>query len=749
MKKLLIGFGALLGVLVIAMAVIPLFYDVNTKVRPQIIEAIESQMDVKTELGKLSLSLWGRVSIGIESLNLIDKQTNASVFSMKDAKLNIPFLSLLAGKLSITLATESPQLLFIQEKKGQNNFSRLMKPQAASAKTTNTEAKPSGGGTSGAERISFSTVVKNAKITYKDMVNQRTSVIENLDLILQNVGIGQPMQLDVSSVLHYSQGKEIQVDGPVQLKGTSEVHMADGKIEHLTVTAELDLSKLAVKYAGLLNKQPDVPLTANLSIAQTNEKIDFKTVELVADKFEINMKGTVEGFENPKFDLQITSNDLQLEKWQKIIAPIGAFQVAGLANVKLGLNGTLAQPQYNGEISLRDGSMKIPGVIPLAQAVTVKSVIQTDEVKLQEASMKIGQSDISMNGLIKNLSAPSITFAIKSARLNLDEMMGPSTSTKKSAEEKKAAANSGKGETEQADSTAAIRNNDFMKKMSLAGQFISKEVILSQVKMEDVLAEVQMKNLVFELKKAQLKTLKGTAQVQALVDLKPVDPTYKVSGKVANMDLNEGVTSQFAALKDFVTGEMKADFAISGAGTQVAKVKRNLRGGGQFEVVKGTWSGLSPLKLVGEKLSSIPGAKDKLGQVVVGNKFKTLKGKFELRDSQLVITSADAELEEGRTGFQLAGNVGFDLNMKMNGHLLSPMSDVPKSLRASDGRGKIPFEMEGQAMSPNVKWEATVKPVASAFVEQEGKKVLEKGLDKLKENVKDQKIQDLIKGIKF
>jgi ribosomal protein L14 len=83
MKTALKVLGALLVLILAAIIVIPLVVDVD-KYRPQIIQKANEQINGKLELGKLSLSLWGKIRIQAAGLKLADSQ-GRTVVSVKDA----------------------------------------------------------------------------------------------------------------------------------------------------------------------------------------------------------------------------------------------------------------------------------------------------------------------------------------------------------------------------------------------------------------------------------------------------------------------------------------------------------------------------------------------------------------------------------------------------------------------------------------------------------------------------------------
>src|ERR1700683_2042727 len=100
-KKLLIGVGVLFGLFVLAAILVPIFVDAN-KYRPQIEKLVEDNVNADLQLGKLSLSLWGGLHIGVEKLILSEQGSRGEkpIVAFKDFNLNISLLSVLTGKPS-------------------------------------------------------------------------------------------------------------------------------------------------------------------------------------------------------------------------------------------------------------------------------------------------------------------------------------------------------------------------------------------------------------------------------------------------------------------------------------------------------------------------------------------------------------------------------------------------------------------------------------------------------------------------
>jgi uncharacterized protein involved in outer membrane biogenesis len=125
MKALLKWIGIGSGLLVGGLAIVPSFIRVD-QFRPEIVKAVNQELNGTLELGKLDLSLWGRVRIAIDGLKVTDL-AKKEVLSVKDASFEIPFTSLFAGSPSITFQMKEPTIQVVKDTAGKINLLSLPK----------------------------------------------------------------------------------------------------------------------------------------------------------------------------------------------------------------------------------------------------------------------------------------------------------------------------------------------------------------------------------------------------------------------------------------------------------------------------------------------------------------------------------------------------------------------------------------------------------------------------------------------
>ncbi len=745
MKAGLKIFGFFVVIVIVGLACVPIFYDVNTKLKPEIQKAIEKSLNAKVEIGKLSLSALFGINVGVESLRIIENEDDNVFFEMKDAKLKIPILSLLTGKLSVTLNAHRPIIRLNKDKEGKLNVSKLLKTSDESAKQG--AATAAGAESSfGLGRVAFSTDITDASIEFKDKKSGAEYKINELNFVSHNIGLGKPFETTISANLSVDNKKDIRLKGKLSFDGKTEIEASGQKLDGLSFKSRLDLTDLEIEYLGLLNKGKGIPLSVDADVVASSDSLRLQSVELLANTFKIKAAGTVTNFDHPNVDVKISSNQLKLQEWKKIIKPLKELDIEGNATFDLAILGAPGEIEYSGSFDLKDSSMKIPGLVPRATEVTASLNVKTDELSIQKAAIKIGSSDLSLSGTVKNFSAPAISLTYFSKKLDLDEML-PQPSKQKAAEgvpsEDPRALEKSLAQLE--GPITLIQKNPILRNMNLRAQTTIDSLIIKGAEIAGVKAPVRFNGLVLTMENALFGAFGGSGTTDLRIDFSQKKPVYSFKAKVQKLDTNKAMVSQFKELDKTLTGMANANFEVHGVGVTLEDLNKHLAGRGSMNVQNGSWSGLGVLKMIGEKLKSIPKVAQAVSGIKITDKFKVLKSDFTIGGGRFNIQNGIMEMESANTMVTLNGFIAFTKDMNMRGEVVAPMGQVPKKMATSDGRGKIPYEIKGRVNDPKVDWDATLKPVAMAFAQQEGQKFLKKEVDKLKNDG----IKKLFKGLKF
>lgn len=747
LKKVLIGIAGLVGLLVVAILLIPLFIDAN-KFRPKIESAVEENLNADLQLGKLGLSLWGGVNIEVDKLVLTDKGGTAPVFSMSNAKLKIPYLSVLSGTPNITVVVQKPEINVISGADGKLNVTKLMKPGAAAPAPAETSSK----GKAGAPpplpfELSFD--IEDGKFVYADQKKGTKTEIKGFDFWLKRFGLNREFVFGFKSNLDVKEMKELTLRGPVNLEGKAAVYVNMSGLERVEFGTEADMSGVLIRYGKLFDKAEKVPLKAGVTLSQTPNSLNLKKMHLLMGDAAVDVTGTVNNFEAPVVDINVASNKFVFENWQQAIGPLKEMDMKGVASFNVKVSGPQDKLAFQGKANASGISLQAPGLVQRVTDVKATIGFSNDTATLTNAGLKIGDSDLAMDGTIKNFSKPVINLNVKSSLLDVDAML-----PKKTPEEKKAEAEAAKAEASgkpfDMEKTAkgpiaAMKRNPVARATDATFRMQVGKIKVNNADITNLNTEMTFKELVMSLKKATAQAFGGSMSFTSGIDFRGADPAYQAAGEVSGLDVNAAITSQMPTLKDTVLGKLQSKFAVSGSGLSKPKVKQSMKGSGNFRLEKGSWSALSVLKQIGDKAGAIPGAKEKLGNIIISGRFRQVKSDFNISGGRFNIVNMIADMEEANTTLTGAGFVDFDMNLAMSGDMMFPGNPPSGKLRSSDGRFKIPYEIGCQATAPCVKAEKTLQVVGGAYLEDEGKKAAKKALEKIDNPV----VQDLLKKLPF
>lgn len=195
---------------------------------------------------------------------------------------------------------------------------------------------------------------------------------------------------------------------------------------------------------------------------------------------------------------------------------------------------------------------------------------------------------------------------------------------------------------------------------------------------------------------------------------------------------------EFEVFEGWATGYAEIDFS------------QKLKGVFEFEIKDGKWPADKLKESLAKEAAVIPKAEDMISKLDMNDRFETLSGKIIFENGVTNIRDVSMSVPQNKADLKAEGTIDSKNNLKIAGNFFLPLDNVPAELRAADGRGRIPFEVLGQIDNPRVNWQKTIELVVHAYTRDEGKRIIKKEVNKLKEKLmKDERIKELIKGIKF
>lgn len=413
MKKILIGFFSLLGLLLILALVLPFLVNVD-KYRGQIEAQVKPEQG-KLELGKLSLQILPSIRVRAESLKLsapreLSQEINQTqpIVETKDIDFKLSLSALFTRKIAGTLVLDNPKIGFFS-KGEKNSFSGFStKENKAETKSSGESVAPgaetsSGGGLGMIAGLDVGLTIKSGELTYQDSTKAEAktlAVIKPLDVDIASSSVKGPIKGKISMGLNTQSGG-ITVGGKVISEFTATLG------EKITWVADIKLGELTLD--GPIVKKSG---SSDLVTIKGEADKDFSNITNGIDLAFLGLKGAlkvnktaqtteVEGTFEPWAMEKIADHVKALSEY----APKGALTISDVRFSSITANPEASK--YSAKIGLENVTAKSPNP-------AVKEIKASGDMSVNQSSAEmklvlgVDGQEMNVRGDIANFQAPVI-----------------------------------------------------------------------------------------------------------------------------------------------------------------------------------------------------------------------------------------------------------------------------------------------------------------------------------------------------
>ena len=228
---------------------------------------------------------------------------------------------------------------------------------------------------------------------------------------------------------------DLESEGVFSVTGSLKGQMAEGELPDLNV--DLKVADGIIKYPDLPAAIRGLSLDANL----TNSELVVESFTAEADGASLNAKAEVTDFANP-FVIADIDLDVDLGRIQSYYPLDDSTQLAGVLNMDTQVSGVLEEADnldIAGTIGLESIDYQSTLVEQPISNLTGRIELLNNQIQFEEVSLTSGQSDVSFNGVMKNIESfisdsegqapdPLLEGVINSSFLNLTEQISEDTS---------------------------------------------------------------------------------------------------------------------------------------------------------------------------------------------------------------------------------------------------------------------------------------------------------------------------------
>ena len=419
--KIAIGLLVLIVLLIGGVLALPFLVDLG-RYQDQYKPLIEEALNRKIQLQGIRLTVWPRIGARVSEFAVLDDPAfSAGPFaSLSSLDVGVKLMPLLSGKMEIEAITlHNPVITVIKNKNGVLNASTIGRKGVPVPEKPSRAPIPSTEGPLkllallAVDRVSLD----GGKITYRDLsaVTPTEYVLQELELLLRDVRLGQTPQLHVASLVQPF-NLPVKLDGTFgPLRETMDIdainfQLGVGKTD-FTITGKAAGNDATINISSPMISTANLPVTLplkkpvevkNFQLAAEVKGQEAKLNSLSFQLFEGQVKGQgkmIAGAELPPFKGTVTIQGVQLGPALNAVsdAPVS---VSGTTGADLSLQGKgFSMPDLTkalegtGHLAVKDGkiegvnilqevadALKVAGISMGEAKATAFSTIETDLV---------------------------------------------------------------------------------------------------------------------------------------------------------------------------------------------------------------------------------------------------------------------------------------------------------------------------------------------------------------------------------
>ncbi len=669
LKKLAIVFGVLAVVSVVLMAALPSIINIDQH-RPEIVRAINQNINGTASIDKLSLSLWGKVEVEVNGLTIKNTKGQQLVGVGKTYVL-LPFHTLLFGP-QLTVQLKNPDLYVQRFANGKINLLSLVKEAKADPNApkedpvtpdpSKTDKKPTETAEDGKPvelpgyilaivyGATFNFELLESNIKFVDDGMAFSQELKDFNITLHDVSLSKEMHLKVWSGIKTKLVGVLDVEGPMVIEAFIKPKMNGLEFENAAVKLTVNFDGIDVNVPETFRKKPGVPTNIVLNTVVSPKNVDVSKFQINFHNMSLDAAAKLTGLDQPAPALffNLDSNKIDLSTWKSLVEPLGALGMKGHMVLSAGAKGKLTDINYAAALDVLDLSLDLP-VFKDKPVINVEVRVVTNELQKAEVRVNGKGTDLKVLANIKDFAQPNISVDVAGKSVDLDSMLGiadeiekakkeavksdPKAEAKAAEEAKLAEANAkkagggkggaGKGSAEEPvedidGGLAELRENEFLKGMRAAvkvriGNFRAANVDVSNIK-----TDIHYANLAAAVDQISLAVFKGTFFTSMKVDLKPAMPTYGLKLDVNKIDIAAAVESNMDFLANTLLGQISFKAMGKGQSFNSDKLLKNLNLNGNFNVVNATFASVDVTKMASEGVNgSIDSLKKKYPAIKV------------------------------------------------------------------------------------------------------------------------------------
>jgi len=289
LKKIFL-FGVLpLALLIIGAALIlPSVFEVD-RYRPQLVDLANQKINGTLSLGKLRLVLWGKIAVQVEKAELMDSQRR-TLLSVDDLECALPVMKLISGNPEVQIRMIKPVVQVEKDGVGGWNFESLIRKEIekkgseSQASVSSPSEQKKDEVPSWLKKAGVSLLIQEADLKFKDLGSQSEYELKQVSIQTGLLSLEKIPTFSLSAVLDTKIGNTGSAMGPFNVQAKQ-----DGE----SIRFQADFSKLAIEGNQGFKKTGGSALRVGARIAPDSKSVRIQEGELVWEDAKLQFQGEI------------------------------------------------------------------------------------------------------------------------------------------------------------------------------------------------------------------------------------------------------------------------------------------------------------------------------------------------------------------------------------------------------------------------------------------------------------------------
>ena len=465
-------------------------------------------------------------------------------------------------------------------------------------------------------------------------------------------------------------------------EGVSEINLyLKGRKGNFSISQTLDLTDASYKYDVWLEKDKSYPNRIQFDGRINSDTINIDNLVIFLKTARININGKVNNYNNPKFILSVSTNEMDITDVVKFLTRAEDLGASGIMSLQLNTVGymkNIRDTKLKGRLSVKNADFKLTYLPMPVNNLNATADFTGDRIFISSADGVFGDSTVRFSASVKEFSNPIVEFALNASHFNFDKFFPSKDITGQAfTSSKEEISTEGKEKAESPLRTITWRGKMALNKGKAMG-----------IPFENLLFNIYYNGEILKVKNLLFSGFGGNYIAKGWLNWDKEEGTeIFLNNKIINMNIENLYEKLPVGFRD-IHGSLNINSNISGKGKGLAEIKKTLNGNIHIEMHSGNINRFHILSKIFSLLNVYQIFKFKLPDLVTeGMPYNSIIANFEIKNG--IAETEDLLIDSDSMRITTVGEINMrtkQMNMVVG---VQPFQTVDKIISSIPLAGRI------------------------------------------------------------